>query len=111
MEEPRRIDLPFSAPLVCELVAVVRDHHDSMAGPARDRPGWDRVRLRLPSGEEIVADLWTRSGQSIVPAPKRIEVRDDGETVVWDSAEDGAHSPSTAPANDDAERRRLSRAG
>lgn len=102
MEEPHRIELPFDGPLVCELLAVVRDHHDSMVGNDRERPGMDRVRIRVANAEPMVVDLWTRSGQTISAAPRWIELRDDGDTVVWNAAD---------AANDDAIHGRLSRVG
>ncbi len=95
MYETRRFELPYAGCVTCQLVRVLRDHHDSMVGDDRGRPGWDRVLLRLQSGEEVIADVWTRSGESIADAPQWIALRDDGEIVYWLPAEPGA-------ANDDA---------
>ena len=84
MYETRRFELPYAGCVTCQLVRVLRDHHDSMVGDDRGRPGWDRVLLRLQSGEEVIADVWTRSGESIADAPQWIALRDDGTLFVTD---------------------------
>jgi hypothetical protein len=87
MDGTRRFELPYAGSITCQLVRVMRDHHDSMVGDDRGRPGWDRVLLRLASGEEVIADVWTRTGQSITEATECIALRDDGEIVYWEPAE------------------------
>jgi hypothetical protein len=87
MDGTRRFELPYAGSITCQLVRVLRDHHDSMVGDDRERPGWDRVLLRLASGEEVIADVWTKTGQSIAEAPECIALRDDGEIVYWSPAE------------------------
>jgi hypothetical protein len=107
MDETRRLELPYGASLTCRLVAVVRDHHDSMVGNDRERPGFDRVRLQLQNGDEVIADVWTRTAQSISSAPAFIALSDDGEILTWDPVEphavdapQPANDPSHAPEND-----------
>ena len=87
MDGTRRFELPYAGSITCQLVRVLRDHHDSMVGDDRGRPGWDRVLLRLASGEEVIADVWTKTGESIADAPEYIALRDDGEIVYWAAAE------------------------
>jgi hypothetical protein len=98
MEEPRRLAIGYRNALTCTLVAVVRNHLDSMPGPERDRPGWDRVRLRLPDGAEVITDVWSNSAQDIARAPGAIELFDQGDLICWQPA--AASSSPPAPAND-----------
>lgn len=97
--ETRRLALRHGEALGCELVAVVRNHHDTMPGAARDRPGWDRVRLRLPDGSEVTTDVWSGGAQDLRKAPARIEIYDDGELVRWREITPCA-VPVAPPAND-----------
>jgi hypothetical protein len=98
--EPQRLVLRCGETLRCELLAVVRDHHATMPGVARDRPGMDRVHVRLPDGRELTTDVWTHGGQDLSRAPSAIELYDDGELLLW--------RPSPAPvveaANDNVRR-------
>jgi hypothetical protein len=97
--EPHRLVLRCGEDIVCELLGVVRAHHDTMPGPARDRPGWDRVILRLPSGDEVVADLWSSGDQDIRRAPRVVQLFDGGEVIGWRPVV--ATAPRPEPANDD----------
>jgi hypothetical protein len=99
MEEPRRLAIGYGNGLACSLVAVVRNHLDSMPGPERDRPGWDRVRLRLPDGSEVLTDLWSRGGQDVAKAPREIVVYDEGDLICWRPVAE-ARAEASAPAND-----------
>src|SRR4051812_21093408 len=97
MTELHRLQLRFGEVLACELLAVVRDHHVNMPGASRDRPGSDRVRVRLPAshgGAEVVIDVWSRSGQDIARAPQAITVYDNGDLIGWRAAE-AAELPAT----------------
>lgn len=97
--ETHRLAIPYGEALACELVAVIRNHHDTMPGPERDRPGWDRVRLRLPDGREVVTDVWSSGGQDVSRAPRRVEVYDAGDLVCWRARSEISTLPDE-PAND-----------
>lgn len=104
MTELHQLQLRFGEELTCELVAVVRNHHENMPGASRDRPGMDRVQLRLPSergGQVVTVDLWSRGGQDVAAAPGAIAVYDNGELLCWRvvSPEPAVTDATPPPAN------------
>jgi hypothetical protein len=84
--ERHRLELRYNEALACEVIAVVRDHHETMPGPERDRPGFDRVCVRTLDGREAVLDVWSRAGQSIRAAERQIELVDAGDFLTWRAA-------------------------
>jgi hypothetical protein len=88
--EPHRLELRYREVLRVRVSSVLRDHHASMPGTERDRPGWDRVQVTLPDGRSVVLDVWSTAGQDITKAPEAIDLYDAGEMVCWRAPEPGA---------------------
>ncbi len=97
MEERRPI-IALGARMACRIVRVVRNHHASMPGRLRDRPGVDRVKVEVPGGGEMVLDLWTRGAQDLGATSGWIEVYDYGDVLMWRAL--GLSALETRSAND-----------
>ena len=95
MMEPHRLELRYREVLRARIVSVLRDHHASMPGADRDRPGWDRVQVTLPDGRGLVLDVWSAAGQDIARAPGEIDLYDAGEMLCWRAPEKGAAAPAS----------------
>ena len=90
MMEPHRLELRYREVLRARIVTVLRDHHASMPGAERDRPGWDRVQVSLDDGRSLVLDVWSASGQDIARAASSagaIDLFDAGEMLCWRPAD------------------------
>jgi hypothetical protein len=83
MHAPRVPQFRLGERRTCSVAEVLRNHHDSMPGDQRDRPGFDRVRLQLSDGEPLIADLWSSGEQDVSAVSGPVEIFDDGELLRW----------------------------
>ena len=82
--ERRRLVMQLGSSVTCELLAVVRDHHDHMPGAERDRPGMDRIQVRTPEGDVIAVDgFGARNGTNTANAAS-VSLANTGE-LLWAS--------------------------
>lgn len=94
--EDRSLILRCGEACSARLLGVVRNHHEIMPGPDRDRPGLDRLRVEVPGRGPCVVDVWSTGAQDVAAVTGVVELFEDDGVLRWRSTA----AVTAPPAND-----------
>ncbi len=116
----RPYNLRCGEALRARLVAVVRNHHDTMPGSDRDRPGNDRILVEVAGMGELLVDVWSNARQDVASVDGALVIFESDGLICWRpastesvvvAAASGTHAPGETESDSIGARRAKVAAG